>query len=126
MNVMIVDDNPSMCYVYETFFEEMGINVMAITKNGKEALKEYKENPKKPDIIIMDHRMPLMNGIQATEAILEINKNAIIIFASADDTIKEKAKDAGANAFLLKPFKLVNLIDIMKKIKPLNEITPTT
>ncbi|MBD3185901.1 response regulator [Candidatus Bathyarchaeota archaeon] len=126
MKVMIVDDNPSMCYVYEAFLEEMGIDVVATTNNGIEAVNEYKENPKKPDIIIMDHRMPLMDGIQAMETILKINANATIIFASADDAIKEKAKDAGASAFLLKPFKLVNLLDIMKKLNPLNEIAPTT
>jgi CheY-like chemotaxis protein len=85
------------------------------SSNGKEAINKYKSLSEKPDIIIMDHRMPVMNGIDAMVEILRINKNVKIIFASADVSVKEQAISMGATAFLNKPLDIQELINVIKK-----------
>lgn len=88
---------------------------MEFSVNGKEAIDKYRSLLEKPDIIIMDHRMPVMNGIDAMVEILRINKNVKIIFVSADATVKEQAISMGATAFLNKPLNIQVLINIIKK-----------
>jgi len=92
-----------------------GFDVIGIAKNGKEAVEMYKNFPIKPDIIIMDHRMPIKNGIEASKEILSINSEAKIIFASADTTIKEIAESIGVLCFKSKPFSNERLIQNIEK-----------
>jgi two-component system chemotaxis response regulator CheY len=94
---------------------EIGINTVEFSSNGKEAINKYKSLLEKPDVIIMDHRMPVMNGIDAMVEILRINKNSKIIFASADASAKEQAISMGATAFLNKPLDIQEFINIIKK-----------
>ncbi len=95
--------------------EVYGFNVIGMAKNGAEAVEMYKAFNKKPDIIIMDHRMPIKNGIEASREILQINEDAKIIFASADDSVKEYAKSLGVISFKTKPFTNEKLISNIKK-----------
>jgi DNA-binding response OmpR family regulator len=60
--------------------------------------------------------MPIKNGLDTMIEILKINKNEKIIFASADTSVKEKAKSIGASAFLDKPFKMQQLLIIIQQI----------
>jgi len=90
-----------------------GFQVLGIANNGDEAIKMFKSFQKKPDIIILDYRMPIKNGIDALNAILEIDETSKIIFASADRTIKEKVYLQGAKGFLDKPFTHKKLISIL-------------
>jgi two-component system chemotaxis response regulator CheY len=92
--------------------------VLGIANNGDEAINMFKSFDHKPDIIILDYRMPIKNGIDALNEILEIDKSSRIIFASADKTIKEKVYLQGAMGFLDKPFthkKLINILNACLK-----------
>ena len=84
-------------------------------KDGKEALEIFKTS--KPDLIIMDIQMPVMNGFQAIEAIRELDKNIPIIAQTAFmmDNEKQKSIEVGANDFIPKPIKFKDLIDSIKK-----------
>ena len=97
---------------------------MGIANNGDEAIEMFKNFNDKPDIILLDYRMPTKNGIDALKAILEIDKNSRIIFASADRTIKERAYLNGAIGFLDKPFTYKKLVNTLNKgldmLKPIN------
>ena len=90
-----------------------GFQVLGIANNGAEAIKMFSSFSEKPDIIILDYRMPIKNGMDALKEILEIDHNSKVIFASADRTIKEEVYANGAKGFLDKPFthqKLINTI----------------
>lgn len=87
-----------------------GFQVLEMADNGDEAIEMFKNFEVKPDITILDYRMPIKNGIDALRAILEIDKNSRIIFASADRTIKERVYLHGAIGFLDKPFTHKKLI----------------
>ena len=84
-------------------------------KNGIEAVTMNEEEH--PDLILMDIRMPEMNGLDATRIIKEINPVIPVVALSAyafEDTIKE-AMDAGCNEFISKPFKMEHLIETIEK-----------
>ena len=84
-------------------------------KNGIEAVTMNEEEH--PDLILMDIRMPEMNGLDATRIIKEINPVIPVVALSAyafEDTINE-AMDAGCNEFISKPFKMEHLMETIEK-----------
>ena len=84
-------------------------------KNGIEAVTMNEEEH--PDLILMDIRMPEMNGLDATRIIKEINPVIPVVALSAyafENTINE-AMDAGCNEFISKPFKMEHLIETIEK-----------
>jgi len=95
--------------------EASGFEVAGMAKNGEEAVSMYKQFVEKPSIIIMDHRMPVKNGIDAFKDILKIDNGAIVIFASADTSVKEEAISLGACSFKQKPFDIDYLLSNIKK-----------
>ena len=104
-----------MLKLYKLFLAEMGDYSVEFSTNGKDAVENYKNYSEKPNIIIMDHRMPIMNGFDAMNEILKIDRNTKIIFASADTMMKELSISMGATAFLSKPFKIEELIYLINK-----------
>ena len=102
--------------LYEELLDSHGFKVVGIAKDGEEAVNKYKAFSIKPDVIIMDHRMPIKTGLEAAEEILEIDKNAKIIFASADKTIKEIALSIGVLIFEEKPFDNATLMENIKSL----------
>ena len=83
--------------------------------NGIEAVNLNEDEH--PDLILMDIRMPEMNGLDATRIIKEINHDTPVIALSAyafEENIRE-AKMAGCDEFMAKPFRVENLIEVVKK-----------
>lgn len=96
--------------------ETQDIKVFGIAGNGSEAIKIFKSLPEKPDIILMDHRMPIKNGIETTHEIMKLNSHTKIIFISADNSVKKHALSIGAKSFIEKPFTIEQLHTEIKKI----------
>ena len=87
-------------------------------KNGIEAVTFAEDE--KPDMILMDIRMPDMNGLDATRIIKEVHHDIPIVALSAyafDENIRE-AKAAGCDDFLAKPFRVEDLIEMVSKYVP--------
>ncbi|NFO90844.1 response regulator [Clostridium botulinum] len=117
LNIMIVDDE-----ILERQALKMIINnsdsgrVIAEACNGREAIElDRKFNP---DIIIIDVKMPGIDGIKASQIIKEQNKNKIIIMITAYDDFElvHKALLLGVNDYILKPIKPSELIDAINSI----------
>jgi two-component system chemotaxis response regulator CheY len=115
-SVLIVDDELFIVELYRDILQLRGYKVMGTAFDGEEALKKYSSCPDKPDVIIMDHRMPIMNGVEATKEILRLNPAQKVIFVSADVLVEKEARDAGAVDFLPKPFRMDDLIEKMEKV----------
>ncbi len=92
-----------------------GFSDILIAHNGQEAVDLYYNSETKPDVIIMDYRMPKKNGIEATKEILNLNNKVKIIFATADDSIKKEVSLLGVFSILIKPFNISSLIENVKK-----------
>ena len=116
IKVFIVDDDQSLQRLYGLILKEAGFEIIGTAINGKDAIEKYTNLEGKPDLILMDHRMPIKNGLDAMVEILKINKKEKIIFASADISVKQKAISLGAVAFLDKPFKMQQLLITIQKI----------
>jgi two-component system chemotaxis response regulator CheY len=102
----LVEDNEDILRLYARLLTLNGCRVIGTAKNGVEAVQIYKSLPERPDVIIMDHRMPVKNGIEATKEILQLDPEAKIIFASADQGVKLLALSIGAARFNQKPFQI--------------------
>lgn len=84
-------------------------------KNGIEAVTLCDEEH--PDLILMDIRMPDMNGLDATRIIKEVNHDIPVVALSAyafDENIR-KAKEAGCDEFMAKPFRVEDLLDTVQR-----------
>ncbi len=116
IKIFIVDDDKSLQRLYSLILKESGFEIIEIAINGKDAIEKYKKLNIKPDLILMDHRMPIKNGLDTMVEILEMNKKEKIIFASADMTVRQKALSLGASGFLDKPFKMQELLITVQNI----------
>jgi pilus assembly protein CpaE len=95
---------------------EDNIIIVGESSNGQETVKTAIET--KPDVILMDVNMPVMNGIQATEIItLDLPETVVIIMsAEGDQEYLRKAMIAGARDFLVKPFTSDALITAINRV----------
>ena len=88
-------------------------------KDGKEAVEMFEEYS--PSLVLMDIRMPVIDGIEATKFIREINPDVPIIAqtANAFASDQDKAKDAGCNIIIVKPIKARTLTEAIERFEPL-------
>ncbi|QGY46598.1 PAS domain S-box protein [Maribellus comscasis] len=115
INILVVEDDRIGKMYMETLFRNRSKNLL-FASNGIEAV-EICESNKDIDLILMDIKMPLMDGYEATRKIKSINSNIIIVaqtaFALAGD--EEKALEAGCDAYVTKPIKKENLFKVISK-----------
>jgi len=90
--------------LYELILELEGYRIVGTANNGEDGVKKYKSMEIRPDITLMDYRMPIKNGLDAAKEILDFNDQSKIIFVSADVSIKERALSIGVVDFIAKPF----------------------
>ncbi|MFX0027607.1 MAG: response regulator [Candidatus Hermodarchaeota archaeon] len=122
--IFLIDDDIDVMMLFEQFLIIKGHKVIGKAYNGEEAIKIFKQFQIKPDVILMDHRMPLKNGLETTKEILKLDSDSNIIFVSADYTARNQAFKVGAVDFLEKPIDLDTLVSIIKKYSPIqNKIT---
>jgi two-component system chemotaxis response regulator CheY len=114
-NILIVDDDVDIVNLFEQFLKLEGHKILAKAFNGEEAIDIFKHFQDEIDIVIMDHRMPLKNGLETTKEILNINSKSKIIFVSADYTIRNQAFEVGAIDFLEKPIDFDTLNIMIEK-----------
>ena len=115
VEVFLVDDEPLLIDFYEKILSLNGFKVVGVAENGEDAVRKFKSFKRKPEVILMDHRMPEKTGLEASKEILQIDKSVKIIFLSADLGIKEEALSIGAFSFRVKPFSKDQLLNELEK-----------
>ena len=117
IDVMIVDDQEIIRQSLEMMLESKpGINVSATAVDGRDAVAKVRQQ--KPDVMLMDIRMPGMDGIECLKIIKEFSKEIkVIILTTFDDDeyIYESLKH-GANGFLLKGTKMAEIIKAIEVV----------
>ena len=101
--VAIVDDEPMLVRTYELLFRRRQIPVAFVARNGDEAIAKFRQADLRPAVVIVDYRMPAMNGLQVMKAMLAEEPGTKVIFISGDEDAREKSLEAGARLFLKKP-----------------------
>jgi DNA-binding NarL/FixJ family response regulator len=109
-DILLVDDETFLHEIYTDFLQLHGHTVVGIAYNGEEAVSVFKSLGKKPEVVIMDQRMPVKSGVEATREILAIDRSALVIFSSADIHARRASVEAGAVGFVQKPFTLEELL----------------
>ena len=117
MRIFIVDDEEDIAEMYSEAIKLCGHTVIGIACNGEEAVEKYAGFVEPPDVIIMDHRMPVKTGLEATKEILALNPRLNIIFASADASVEREAIELRVAAFKKKPFTLDRLLKNIEKLE---------
>ena len=102
-DIQIVDDEPTIQQLMAMVLEGMGHRVVDQSLNGEAALKFYISQERKPDLVLIDHRMPLMSGLELAREILATNPGQRVLFLSADESIREDVRALGIGNFLEKP-----------------------
>ena len=100
--VLLADDHAVVRFGLRALLELSGMQVVAEASDGREALRLVEEQ--RPDVVIMDVTMPGLNGIDATELLLERSPRTRIVILSmhSDSEHVHRAFAAGASAYLLK------------------------
>lgn len=115
VGIAIVEDEKDLVKVYQKAFARKGIEICFVAFDGIEAVRLYVACSPKPHSVLMDYRMPIMNGIDAMKEILKIDPEARVIFLSADIAVREEAMKAGAFTFLKKPASLKDILDAVQR-----------
>jgi CheY-like chemotaxis protein len=115
LNVLLVDDDRLVRYVTGTYFKRIGYK-LDIAENGLVAIDKVKE--KMYDLILMDVRMPVMNGLDATRAIRELetesgNEKRARIVAITASSAREECLDSGMNDYFQKPILMDHIHQIL-------------
>ncbi len=114
VSVFIVDDEELVHQIYKAILALAGHRVIGVAYNGFEAIEKLKQLKPPPHIVIMDHRMPQMDGISATSELKRVLPFCKILFISAD--CKMRTSEAGADLFLTKPVSLEGLLDAVHQL----------
>ncbi len=111
--ILVAEDEDSNYELVKIVLQKRYRLVRAV--NGIEAVTYCEDE--RPDLILMDIRMPDMNGLDATRIIKEVNHDIPIVALSAyafDENMRE-AKAAGCDEFMAKPFRVEDLLDVVQK-----------
>jgi len=104
--VFVVEDDKQVLELYRVILKMYGYEIAGFALDGKEAVRMFEAMNPRPDIIIMDQRLPLMSGVEATKEIMRMDPGAKVLFVSADVSSRESALSSGATDFVVKPFQI--------------------
>jgi len=114
LKILIADDEaPARNRLRDLLGDIENISIVAEAKNGKEALDFAAES--KPDLMLLDIRMPLMDGLETAQHAQKLEPKPNIIFTTAYDVYAIKAFDLNAIDYLLKPIRLERLQTALDK-----------
>ena len=99
-----MEDDLSLQKLYEMMISTFGYEVIEKAYNGKEAIEKYHALTNKPDVILLDHRMPVQNGLDTALILLRLKNPPKILFISADKSVRARALALDGLTFIEKPF----------------------
>jgi len=113
--LLIVDDEANQRRLYQEELSDEGYTIM-LAENGKEALESIAEMP--PDLVVLDIRMPVMDGLEALGKIIGKERNIPVIIHSAYSSYKDDFISWAADDFVVKS---ADLTGLKRKIRELLE-----
>jgi len=111
--LLIVDDEAHQRMLYQEELSDEGYQIM-LARNGKEALEKVSESI--PDLIVLDIRMPVMDGLEALGKIIGKERNIPVIIHSAYSSYKDDFMSWAADDFVVKS---ADLTELKRKIREL-------
>lgn len=124
--IMIVDDNKVNLLVASELMKRFGFEA-TLVESGAEAVERIDENLVSYDVIFMDHMMPFMDGVEATQRIRALDTEyarelpIVALTANAIKGVEKQFRLAGMNDYLSKPIHMKQLSEILQKWIPLDK-----
>jgi len=113
--ILVVDDEKEVTMSLKGFFSALGYDMLTAL-DGKEALKVI-DSIKNLDLILLDVRMPGVDGIQVLKHVRKVNpKSKVIIITAYDNEVKAEVEKIGIDGFFAKPIDLSKLIDRIRYV----------
>jgi two-component system response regulator (stage 0 sporulation protein F) len=114
-SILVVDDQTGVRRLLQETFREEGYNVDT-AKEGAEALVKIKESP--PSLVLLDMKMPGMNGLETLHQIIKDNPAQVVIMMTAYEELEvvQDARKLGVKDYITKPFDLNYLKELIKSI----------
>ena len=107
IRILVAEDEALIRMDLVEMLREAGYDVVAEATNGEEAIALATEQ--KPDLCILDVKMPILDGISAAEKIISIAP-VLMLTAFSQRELVERARDAGVMAYVVKPFTIADLV----------------
>lgn len=118
-HAMVVEDNPVNRKVMLAMLERLNVKA-SVMENGQDAVENYLTS--KPDVILMDLQMPVLDGLEATRLIRKLEKQhklepcpIIAVSANATQHDQAQASSSGMNNFLVKPYRFAALKAVLSQ-----------
>jgi CheY-like chemotaxis protein len=111
--ILVVDDEESIRFLYKEELEEEGF-IVELAQDGKEALEKLPLF--KPDLITLDIKMPVMDGIEALKRIREVERQLPVILCSAYGDYKQDLTTWASDAYIVKCADLTDLKTTIRKL----------
>ncbi|MDO8957889.1 MAG: response regulator [Deltaproteobacteria bacterium] len=111
--VLCVDDDLSLLRLYQDELSEEGYKVV-LAKDGKEALAKFEKE--KPQVVVMDIRMPVMDGIEALTAMMGKDRQVPVILNTAYPQYRDNFMTWGAEAYVIKSSDLTELKQKIREV----------
>jgi DNA-binding response OmpR family regulator len=116
--ILLVDDEPDSCMSFQAILEDAGYECKSYTDSAK-ALQEFR--PNYYDLILLDIKMPILNGFKVCEKIIEIDKTVHIIFITALEAYYEQFRsqhfpELGRINYIQKPIGSKESVQIVSMI----------
>lgn len=113
----IIDDDKDTVDVFAEYLKLLGVRVVAVGYNGKEAVEIYKKYT--PDVLFLDILMPEYDGIYGLKEIRAINPhaNVVIITADINKDVEDRLEDLHPTEIIFKPFDMDRLKRTLEEIK---------
>jgi PAS domain S-box-containing protein len=110
-HVLLVDDEPAILFTARRHLELYGYTV-TLCACGRDALEQYRQEPKRFDVVVSDCFMPGLTGLQLAREILAINPQAaiILLIGSGDENDRRQAENAPVQTVLTKPVEARRLV----------------
>lgn len=119
MRVLVAEDEAIIRMDVVATLAEAGLDVVAEASDGEEAVKLAIEL--EPDVVVMDIKMPKLDGISAAEKIAEKKIPVVLLTAFSQADLVARAAEAGALAYITKPFKPADLVPAIQIALARNE-----
>ena len=118
LRILVAEDNATNQAIIRKLLETAGHTVL-LSSNGEEALDLYEQEP--PELAVLDFNMPERNGLEVCTAIRTMEPTGtrlpiIILSASVTVEARDRARKAGADEFVGKPFEAANLLQVIDRL----------
>ena len=114
MKILIAEDAESVRCALRMVMEYLGHEVVGLATDGEDVLEKYERTH--PELVLMDVRMPRMDGLTCTTLLAKRDPNAKVLIVTAGRVTASEAREAGARGFVEKPFGVTELQEAIQSL----------